>query len=413
VSLLAALAVALAACSGDDASAPGTPSTTLALAATPAAVTTTTATATTVTATTSSTNVTTSAAPTTLEQPAPTMAPVPSAHWPRAAPADVGLDSDALDRIAFDAGASGSNCLVVVRHGQVAAEWYWNGADASTPQEVWSVSKSVTSALVGIAQDDGSLQIGEPAADFLPSWQGTDSAPVTVQDLLSNNSGRFWSYESDYVQMWGKEPDQSAYAIGLEQQYPPGDVWTYNNAAIQTLSEVLQAATGVEPAQFARDRLFAPIGMTDTTIHTDDAGNTLTYAGVQSTCLDLARFGLLFLHGGAWGSDQIVSSEYVQAATATPSTDLNAAYGYLWWLNREGPIASAGAPTQPGNPGATPRGQMVAAAPDDMFWAIGLGNQIVQVDPGSDTVVVRLGPTDLQSTFGPEQTARVVTEALR
>lgn len=411
VAVASAVAAMLCACSSDNSSeaTPSSSTTTALSSTTTAASSTTTAPPTAASSTTvPTTDPTTTAAPTTT---ASALA-FPGDDWQRASPTDLGFDPAALDSIIGDAQAAGSNCLVVVRHGQLAGEWYWNGTDATTAQEVWSVTKSVTSSLVGIAADEGVLQLSDPAGDYIPAWQGTDSATVTIEDLLSNDSGRFWSFDSDYVQMATREADQSGYAIGLGQQHMPGQVWAYNNAAIQTLSEVLQDATGQEPGEFAEERLFEPIGMADTWIRTDQAGNTLTYAGVQSTCLDLARFGLLYLNGGAWNGEQVVPQSYVDAAAGASSTELNAAYGYLWWLNREGPIASTAVATDPTNPAGTPHGQMVASAPEDMFWAIGLGNQIVQVDPGSNTVVVRLGPTDLDSAFGPAQTARVVTEAL-
>jgi CubicO group peptidase (beta-lactamase class C family) len=103
------------------------------------------------------------------------------------------------------------------------------------------------------------------------------------------------------------------------------------------------------------------------------------------------------------------------AATGASSTPLNAAYGYLWWLNRAGVIAGplAASDISAAANRTTTRGQLVPGAPVDMFWAIGLGNQIVQIDPGSKTVVVRLGAASTRPrTFAPKDASRVVTEAL-
>jgi CubicO group peptidase (beta-lactamase class C family) len=194
-------------------------------------------------------------------------------------------------------------------------------------------------------------------------------------------------------------------------------VWAYNNAAIQTLQRVVQRATGEDVTTFAAARLFAPLDMHDTEMRTDRAGNALVFMGVRSTCRDMARFGLLMLNHGRWGDEQVVSSEWVEAATGRSSTELNAAYGYLWWLNRRGVIGSPLVATSldaAANP-STARGQLVPGAPVDMYWALGLGNQIVQVDPGSRTVVVRLGTGERRPrppTFGPAQASRVVTEAV-
>jgi CubicO group peptidase (beta-lactamase class C family) len=157
-----------------------------------------------------------------------------------------------------------------------------------------------------------------------------------------------------------------------------------------------------------------PLGMAQSSMTADGAGNTLTFMGMQSTCPDLARFGHLMLNAGRWDGEQVVTAEWVSEATGAPSTELNAAYGYLWWLNREGPIGGATQAVGADDDEAE-EGQMVADAPEDMFWALGLGNQVVQVDPGSSTVVVRLGgasgPDDV-SPFDTEAASRVVTEAL-
>ena len=130
--------------------------------------------------------------------------------------------------------------------------------------------------------------------------------------------------------------DKTAFALALGQDAPPGDVWAYNNSAIQTLSAVLEAATGEDPVDYARTQLFEPLGMADSTLTTDAAGNALTFMGLRTTCLDLARFGYLMLRDGVWDGEQVVSSDYVEQATGRSSTELNAAYGLLWWLNREG-----------------------------------------------------------------------------
>lgn len=343
--------------------------------------------------------------------------PVPGSSWRTVAPRSVGLDPKALERLAAQARRGKSNCLVVVRDGKLAGEWYFRGTGPTTAQNVFSVTKSFASILVGIAQDDGDLRIGQRASRWIPRWRGTASAGVTVRDLLAMDSGREWSFVTDYLQLL-LAPDRTAFAVGLGQGAPPGRAWVYNNAAVQTLERVLQRSTGSDVAAFARRRLFAPLGMRHTTMTRDRAGNPQLFEGLRSTCRDLARFGVLMLNRGRWDGRRIVSSAWVAQATGRSSTPLNAAYGYLWWLNRKGVLASPRAGTSAA--GAARRagrtGRMVPGAPPDMFWALGLGNQVIQVDPGSRTVVVRLGtaePTPRPPTFGPAEASRVVTEAVR
>jgi CubicO group peptidase (beta-lactamase class C family) len=230
-----------------------------------------------------------------------------------------------------------------------------------------------------------------------------------VENLLRNDSGRHWDLATDYQALVAAE-DRTALAVGLTQDATPGTTWAYNNSAIQTLDAVLAAATGEDPAAYAEERLFAPLGMTRTEMSHDAAGRTTTFAGLRSTCQDLARFGHLFLRGGRWDSTQVVPEAWVEAATGRPSQELNAGYGYLWWVNHPGPIAGPLHITS--EQSAAADGQMAPGAPQDMYWARGLGGQVVQVDPGSDTVVVRLGPGDRTSTYSQADTARVVTDAL-
>lgn len=306
--------------------------------------------------------------------------PVPD--WQPIDAGEAGLDQAALDAMAADAEAAATNCLVVTKDGRLVDEWYWNGWDESSEQEVFSATKSISSTLVGLAADQGLLSLDDSASEYIPEWKGTPSEAVTIRNLVSNDSGRYQDMVSDYLTMAVQERDKTAYSIGLTQQHEPGTQWVYNNAAIQTLDQVIEEATGMPTHEFARQELFEPLGM-QSSIATDEAGNTLTFMGAQASCRDLARFGLLFLREGEWDGEQVLSSEWVDEATH-PSQDLNPNYGFLWWLF--GDRAGRGG-------GTTPRGGTVPPAePGTGFYAaLGLGNQIVAVFPDSGVVVTRIG----------------------
>lgn len=341
-----------------------------------------------------------------------TSPPAVPSEQPRVDPADEDLDARALERAAAAAKKAGSTCLLVARHGKVVGEWYWRGGSPTTAREVFSVTKSVTSTLVGLAAADGDLALGDRASAYVPEWRGTRSAGVTVRNLLANDSGREWSPDADYGSLLQAE-DRSTYAVGLGQDARPGTVWAYNNAAIQTLDRVLGKATGEDVADYARERLFEPLGMSRTRMTEDPSGrSTNTFFGMQSTCPDLARFGQLFAQDGAWEGERLLPASWVREAVGAPSQELNAAYGLLWWLNRRGPLR---APLNRDDPQAPPSvlriGRLAPGAPGDLFAAQGLGGQVVLVDPRSDTVVVRLGVVG-QGEYGFAEAARVLTEAL-
>lgn len=286
--------------------------------------------------------------------------PVP--EWETVEPAEAGLDPDALAAMAEEAGEKGSRCLVVTKDGRLVHESYWEGWDPATEQEAFSVTKSITSALVGIAIDRGLLELDQPVADFVEEWRGTPSESVTVRNLLSNDSGRFHDVPTDYGEMAGRAADKTAFAIGLSQEHDPGTIWVYNNSAIQVLEQVLEEATGMPTDEWARTALFEPIGMSSH-LRTDAAGNALVFMGAQASCRDLARFGLLWLRGGEWDGEQVVSREWVEQ-TVTPSQELNPGYGFLWWLPTDG---------------------------RDHYAALGLDDQTVVVFPDDGVVASRLG----------------------
>lgn len=334
--------------------------------------------------------------------------------WPVRTPSSLGLRAGVLEAGAKEARRLDSTCFAVVRNGRLARDWNWRmGRDV--PREVFSITKSVTSTLVGIAVRDGDLRLDDRVSTYVPQWRGTPSETVTVRNLLSNDSGRFWSMQSDYADLLAAR-SRTRYAIGLPQQYAPGSAWAYNNAAIQVLEPVLEEATGMPVATFARTRLFEPLGMSHTEMITDRSDNAaMVFYGLRTTCLDLARFGSLFLGRGKPGGTRLLDKGYVKQAVGRSSTVHNAAYGYLWWLNRPGRVRGAtDAVDAQGQPLRPVTGQLAPYAPENVYAALGFGGQVLLVDPNSRTMVVRLGlPTPAgEEGYGFGTAARVLTRAL-
>ncbi|HYF46218.1 MAG TPA: serine hydrolase domain-containing protein [Acidimicrobiales bacterium] len=310
----------------------------------------------------------------------------PGARFPIGLPEHHGLTRAGVQALDGLAGSSGSNCVAVVHDGVLVHEHYWNGTGVETRQEIFSATKSITAFLVGIAVGDGSLELDDPVAEHVPAWRGTASEAVTVENLLSNDSGRQYDFSTDYLGMAVRAPDKTGFAIGLRQEDPPGTTWAYNNSAIQVLEQVLESATGQDMGEFAQERLFGPLGM-GSHINRDAAGNTLAFMGGRASCQDLARFGLLALNEGRWEGQQIVPADFVRAATS-PSQDLNTSYGYLWWLNTAGRriIGLDGAEDRVIDDGTL----AWPAAPPDTYAAQGLGGQLVVVIPSRGLVITRL-----------------------
>lgn len=307
----------------------------------------------------------------------------PGLDWQLGVPEAHGLSSEGLANMAAIAGQHDTSCLVVVRDGVIVGEWYWDGYDANTPiADVWSVTKSVTSAAIGVADAEGLLDIHDAVADYLPQWQGGPSQGVTIFDLITHTSGREWDFFSDFAIF--DAPDQTGYSLAFGQDLEPGERWDYSNLGVQTLEAVLKNAIGGgDIEQYYQTKVFEPIGMS-ATLGRDLAGNPQTYRGLSATCRELARFGYLYARGGRWKGQQVVPKAWIEESTV-PSTDLNAAYGYLWWLNNWGDVVLPSIPER-----GEFTGKMFPSAPDELYMGLGAFGQLLAVDPDAEIVVVRL-----------------------
>ncbi|NLP82503.1 serine hydrolase [Microbacterium sp. CFH 90308] len=292
----------------------------------------------------------------------------------------------AHEQLVESAAAADSTCVSVAEGDTTIVS---DGDPDGDPVRAFSITKSVTSLLIGIAQDEGHLEISDPVADFVSDWQNTSSAAVTIRDLLTNTSGREWDSRTDYREMALQADDKTAFALGLGQDADPGEEWIYNNSAVQVLEAVLEAATGMAVDEFAQTRLFEPLGLTGTRLEHDGTGNANVFAGLWTTCADLSSLGRLLLDDGMVDGRRVISEEFLDEAVGGPSTDLNAAYGLLWWLNRPGPAVAPEVATSAR--GGAIEGPLVPAAPEDTFWALGFHDQILMVVPSLDAVAVRLG----------------------
>jgi CubicO group peptidase (beta-lactamase class C family) len=281
---------------------------------------------------------------------------------------------DTARRFAFDP-MHHTQGVVVVRHGEIVGEWYADGADETSWAASWSVAKSFTSALVGIAIDEGKIpSVDEPMTTYFPAWKGTPRETMTIRDVLEMKSGLDWDEgyegsdvsESEVAQMVLNQSDQLAYAASIASEVEPGTRWSYSSGDAMLLSGVLQQATGMRAEAYADEKLFGPIGMEQVEWWQDAEGHTLTYCCLDTTTRDFARFGLLYLHQGAWGDRQVVPQEWV-AESLRPAADTGDQYGYQWWLTD------------------------IAGIPEETFTARGHDGQFIYVVPSLDLVVVRNG----------------------
>ncbi len=309
--------------------------------------------------------------------------PFPAPHWQPGDPQSHGLDPSKLELAAQYASENKSNCLVVIRNGELVFERYFQGTTPETKVKSWSVGKSYASTVAGIALDRGDLSsVHDPIADYVPQLAGGPKAPITLHDLMSMASGLYMNLMADNVGITGAE-DMSLRALEWDVTHPPGQLWEYNNHAVQLLEPVIRSATGKYADAYAQEHLWEPLGMNAEWMK-DKVGHPAMYMNVLASCRDHAKLGYLFLKRGCWNGRQVVSEQWVKTATSS-SQAMSPGYGYWWWLSGESPTLDSTDFSE------LPGGSLHPFGPDDSFCAVGLGSQVIEVIPSLDMVMVRMG----------------------
>ncbi len=254
--------------------------------------------------------------------------------------------------------------MVLARGSCVVIEYYRKGFGPETRSPVYSVAKSVLSILVGVAIDRGLMRLDEKLGEGLPETLGPGVDPrlreVTVRDLLTMTAGfaappQSGETESEAIR---KRTWRALLEVGF--RYPPGSRFEYDGRGPDLLSVALSRAARRYGARFARDSLFAPLGIRNFVWKADEEGHLTGDTDLFLIARDMAKIGLLYLQQGRWGAAQVVSSRYVAEST-TPHNrggpPFEAYYGYLWWV--EGAGAHRGAFSAAGQ-----QGQLIEVLPD-------------------------------------------------
>jgi len=275
-----------------------------------------------------------------------------------------------------------TRCLLVVKDGVIAFEQYYGGGGRDASTEVWSVTKSFTSALVGIAMEKTDLDGTEDLmVDHLPEYPAFGD--IRLHHALTHTTGLRFSEEGESWMRWVWSPDWTAEALSRPKDHRAGEHFLYGSANSQFLCDLIRKKTGQTPGDFARRNLFGPLGirldqlppaMTYQTWddykvpvphcwRQDTRGTEIGGFGLHLTAREMAKFGFLFLNRGRWEDRTVVPESWVKESTRDQVTGIRRySYGYHWWIAR------------------------VDGAP--CFLASGLGGQIIGVVPSRDLVVV-------------------------
>jgi len=288
----------------------------------------------------------------------------PDENWRVSTPEKQGVDSEILLKM-FESIQSTStldfHSILIIRNGHLITEAYWDPYNKNTTHNIKSASKSIISALVGIALGKKYLNsLDQTVSEFYPEYvKDSLKQTITLHDLLTMTGGFNWMEDA------GPSPyDLNNWNI-IPMRDKPGETFEYNTAMTHMMSAILTKATGVSTEEFANKWLFEPLGITN---YQWTKGKDGIYHGGSDIFLtprDMAKFGYLYLRNGQWNKKQIVPKEWIKESTTKkvniPAHDSYAEglnYGYWWWIQEKG------------------------------YMAWGAGGQYIIVNPDLDLVIV-------------------------
>jgi CubicO group peptidase (beta-lactamase class C family) len=336
------------------------------------------------------------------EKPLPDDLPWPSGNGEIAVPLPAVFDesklSKALDNAFAESGSEklkNTRAVLVVYDGRLIAERYAPGFDRNMPLLGWSMSKSITNALVGIMVKNGKLHLKEPAP--VPEWrkEGDPRGKITLDQLLRMSSGlefgEIYKPLYDATKMLYRSSDFAAYAAAKPLEAAPDTKWSYSSGTANIISRIVRTEAEKnypDSFTFMREELFDRIGMQSAVPEPDPSGTYVGSSYTFATPRDWARFGLLYLQDGVWNGVRILPEGWVRYTTTPTQGAPIGQYGALFWLNA-GPVSDPGKRRWP-------------SSPADAYSADGYQEQKVIVIPSRKLVLVRFGATSVRKAWNTD-----------
>lgn len=284
---------------------------------------------------------------------------------PYAGPEALRLDPGALLRFmqALEQEALEPHCLVVLRHGKVACEAYWQPYGTEHPHALNSLTKSFVSMAAGFAVDEGLLSLDDPITEHLQLSPALSARypDVTIRHLLTMSTGHTADsnvriFSSGFLSSrWTGEAMGDGWieeSLSIRQTAMPGERFYYCNRGPYLLSVILQKVTGQKISEYLQPRLFDPLGIAPPFWAEGPAGHSRGGSGLRLRAMDTAKFGQMLLNGGQFGGRQVVPKAWVSAATikqidnnlhGNTDSDWSQGYGYYFWMCRHGAFRGDGA----------------------------------------------------------------------
>jgi len=296
----------------------------------------------------------------------------PTKEWQTSSPEEQGMGSKELAKLVDFGTTLSLDSLLVVRHGQIVAEAYYAPYAAGIPHAIYSSTKAVISTLMSNASKDGLLD--SPSHRVLDFFDRRSIANVddrkeaiTVQSLLDMTSGIGWSMPDSMFEM-ERSPDWVKFVLDSPMSTAPGEVFNYSNGNAHLLSAIITKLTGMSALEYAKAKLFGPLGINAVSWGHDPQGNSNGGQGLYLQPRDMAKIGYLYLRNGAWEGQQLLPSDWIDKvthATVDPHApgEPELRYSNLFWV-----------------------------LPDKhVYAAIGYHGQVITVFPDLDVVAVTTG----------------------
>jgi len=295
--------------------------------------------------------------------------------------------------------------VVVVYKNRIIAEKYAEGFSPATPILGWSMTKSITNALIGKLVNQKKLDIMKPAPVAAWNKPGDPRSKITLDQLLRMSSGlkfdEIYGPLQDVTDMLYGSKSMAEYAWAKQLETKPDGKCYYSSGTANIIARIVRDTAGgtlVDGYNFARINLFDKLNMHSAIIEPDASGSFVGSSYMLATPRDWARFGLFTLRDGVWNGERILPAGWVKYSTTPTPLALKGEYGAHFWLN-------AG---EKGNP----QNRTYPSLPTDLYYLSGFNGQVVAVIPSRDIVIVRMGVTHDEASWPQEEFLRQVLDSI-
>lgn len=276
---------------------------------------------------------------------------------------------------------TGTNGLLILQNDEIQFEQYYQGHSAQGRHISWSMAKSFTSALLGVAVEEGHIDnIQQPVTDYVPQLKGSGYDGVSIKDVMQMSSGvkfnedyaDFYSDINRMGRIFAMNGALDEFIASLTREREPGTLNHYVSMDTQVLGMVLAAATNRSITDYMEEKLWHKLGVEQNAYWlVDSKGMEMAFGGLNASLRDYARFGRLYLNLGNWNGEQLVPRQWIvdswtmdaphlQPKEKSAETGLGWGYGYQWWIPSEGE-----------------------------YLAVGVYNQFIYIKPDQNLVIVK------------------------